>query len=929
MSGMLMLGLLLMPTVPLYAVDGEDVSVETGDASSSAESTTVVHTTEVDAEPEVSETEEVDTPDETDAAEEEHIEQEENEEDREPNEEEARDTDSGEDGERDDTEEKTHQSDSQDTENNTDDTPHMEMSSSTEEMASSTPETESLANQQARSTPDAETSTSTASTTASTTLNTTIDTESEANVDTHASTSAETGHNTAHASAESAIETGHAESDVNVLNITNTNVIDSYGFMLLMNHFMDDAGTIDVRSLIQPLKVNTFAESGGDGCGTGLCGGSGTTTISNTSTSTVGNSVVARSSTGGNTATGSSASIETGDAYAGANVVNIANSNVVDANYMLLSVNNFGDWAGDLVLPGKDFFMDMLYGMGTTGSGGGVTVDTGNKASVTTDVSVAADTGHNTATSTEESSIETGDAVASANVVNSVNNNFFDQDSLYILFRVHGDWNGNVFGLPPGLSWRATGGGVEIFGSSDASQGDESTTTQAQADNLSISSDNQADITNNIDVYALTGDNQASGTEHSSVSTGNAYAGANVVNMANTNIIGRNWILAIVNIFGDWNGNLAFGRPDLWLGARLVPVNPMKPIGPGSELEFQMTVVNRGDSDATDVELTNHFDIPFIEFLDRGMPFTTESLRMTSWNIGTVPAGEYVEFTIPAKVKGNIVSGTTRVKSTMEVRAFETDADTGDNMEKLSVMIENPHDTQRVHMDEEDDDTSLPPAFTITKVGSSTTTVASSSVDYEITIHNEGGLSPDTVVVDTLRNESGDILSEQVWELGPVYADEEITITYTSEFSSSTVPGLYTNTADVHSNVGDTIMSTSTEFSVMIEVLPEVEEPAIEELREPVREPVAVGEADEPDVYGITLLPPMCTAYGCYYDRVPATDTDRNPLFASALGSGFDIDFGFGGDGEKPLRFLLLAAMMYAVYHRGGHNMKGKALMMF
>lgn len=861
MSAWLALAIILMPMTPVYAEEGGDTSgdapVSTGDASASVDAQTVANTNTIETVPE-SEPEPEQVLEEEAPAEEEEV----------P--EEAPVKEQAEDGE-------------------ASVTPALVVSENEEE-----------------SDVDLSAQTGTASSTASTTIHTNINLDNDADIDTVATAGAQTGDNTASSTGETTIDTGNATADINILNIANTNVIDSYGFMLLLNSLFGDVGTIDFRQFIAPLMIGQGTTGGS--CDTGVCGGDDSLNVNITSTSTINNSVIVRSQTGGNSATGDNVDINTGDASAGANIVNIANTNIVDSNYMLLALNNFGDWSGDLVLPGKDFFMSMLYGMGTTGAST-VTVDTDNNANISNDVSTIADTGSNTASTTEDGVITTGDALANTTVTNVVNQNFFNTDSLYILFRVHGTWTGNVFGLPPGLSWRQTPLGVEVFGDPDASV-DPSAIGDGLS-NLSVHTQNNADIKNNVELYALTGENQVQGGT-GSINTGNAQAGANIVNMVNSNIIGRNWILAIVNIFGDWNGNLSFGRPDLWVGGKIEPVNPMQPIMPGSALNFKVVVVNRGDSDATNVVLNNYFDIPFISFLNTSNPEQVD-LRNTQWNLGTIPAGGHAEFTLPAVVNKNIVSGTTNVQSTVTVDSFETDADDGDNTEYMSVAIDNyGGNLSPVSKDDGKLDTSrLLPEFTIVKTSSTKMTVSSSTVDYTVTLKNVGGYSPDAVVRDVLTDEDGDLISQQVWELGPVYDNEEITITYSTIFTEDMDPGEYTNTAEV---VGKTRTDSDDVVRVSAQAFVTLELPSVPTIspttpvmsvtvdNEEVKQ-VDVDTIEVEEVYGITLMPPMCTAYGCI---LGAEDDYDSMLLANALGSGFDPE-------NRSLKLFVLAAVMYAV----------------
>ena len=73
-------------------------------------------------------------------------------------------------------------------------------------------------------------------------------------------------------------------------------------------------------------------------------------------------------------------------------------------------------------------------------------------------------------------------------------------------------------------------------------------------------------IENEVLAVSDTGENTIEGNS-ASINTGNANAVTNLINILNSNVSDTNWLLGMINIFGNWQGDLAFGRPDLWVGA--------------------------------------------------------------------------------------------------------------------------------------------------------------------------------------------------------------------------------------------------------------------------------------------------------------------------------------------------------------------------
>lgn len=573
---------------------------------------------------------------------------------------------------------------------------------------------------------------------------------------------------------DASVQTGDAYADANVLNVVNFNIFDSEGFLLLLNSLYGNLGTIDLRDLAASSANGTC-----DFC-TPL-----ETSVTNDNTASISNSLIVRASTGENGASGNGgdASLSTGNAYASANVVNIANTNITNSNYMMVVLNNMGNWGGDFVLPNADFFRQFFMG-GAQGSGN-TAVTNNNSATVQNNVSTNADTGGNEANDNGGSStVDTGNAGASTNVVNQVNQNLFGGSQVVLLFRVFGNWSGKVFNAPQGITWTQTAHGVEVM--QDPNMGVTSSTCTLCGSSTSVTNTNTANVNNNVRVFALTGENKVnSNGGNASVQTGNAYAGTNVVNMVNTNIFGRNWIFALINIFGDWTGNISFGQPDLWIGGSAS--GPGRP-GLGTVMTYHFTIANRGDADAHGVKLRGNFHNPYLYWYG-----STESEKV--WDIGTIPANTTFDVQYDAFVNNNVPGGAVPVDLNARLTLDETDHNLTDNSEVITIVTER-QDYQV--LDGAVVRYTIDPALEVIKTNDAGERIsASTTVNYTIKIKNNGGELYHATLLDQLENDRGDIISNQSWPLDTIKPNEEITITYTLNFNGSTPPGLYTNYAVV------------------------------------------------------------------------------------------------------------------------------------
>lgn len=532
----------------------------------------------------------------------------------------------------------------------------------------------------------------------------TSETDNLAELVTQDETLSQTGENNAQGGQGLAtIITGNAVSTANIINMVNTNLFNSEGQVLLLAPSFGDG--LDLRDFDLSYFFNEGAGNSPTqfGCTVLTCLNSSALNILNTNTATVTNSVLVRAVTGANAATSTNevdeggVYIETGNAYAAANVINMVNTNFINSSYLVLSYNNFGDLSNDIVLPDASFFQQLFANGNSLPelNASSYVVNNTNDENFFGTTTANAITGENIATSSVEGAHEghgeifTGQAYSSANSFTSANQTRVGGSSVFMVFRVWGNWSGTVLGLPEGVETRQTEYGLEIFSTGRTPRRGEAV-GEYNSSNFLASSTNMATVSTDVNVWAETGENKAA-TENatSTIRTGDAYASANVLNLVNTNIVGRNWIFATFNIFGDWGGDISFGgvgRPDLWIGAVAETTTPTLPL---SDVIYHFTVKNNSDVDAENVLLEAKFDTNMLTFATDGV---NAVLRDTGvlWSLGRVAARETREVSYTARVGGVPAGTSVSVPLTATVSSGRPDADNGDNTEEVTITVTAP-----------------------------------------------------------------------------------------------------------------------------------------------------------------------------------------------------------------------------------------------
>jgi len=616
---------------------------------------------------------------------------------------------------------------------------------------------------------DIETTASSSSTTVPTTDESSvleIDTSNSATTTTEATSSAHSGHNQASAGTAT-IETGDVIAYADITNVVNTTITNSDGLVQFINNTLGYQN-FDLRPDFEFIYTDFDTSQTTSNCTLTTCDSSALeSNASNTSDIT--NTVTVIADSGHNNATGNQSSITTGDAYASANVINVANTNITDSNYLLLMFNNFSDYAGDIVLPNSAFF-DQFLASGQTNVPSNISLT--NSATVNNNVSTVAETGDNTATG--DSTVTTGSAHTTSDVTNIINQNIIGTNSFSMLIRVQGDWSGKISGLPEGLTWRETERGIEIISAQAGAR--LSNTTN------SVENNNFANIKNDVQVFALTGDNQAIGDE-TTVKTGKAHADSAIMNIANSNIIGSNWSNLIFTIYGNWSGNLTFGQPDLWLGVSAKSAD--QPIMAGSKVDYTFTIFNHGDKTADQVSLESIFE-------SIGLSFDSQSLGSSNWDLGDIKAGETKEVTYRAVVSSTLNDRVvSAIPLTARVTSRDSDANNTDNEDTVTIYVGEKitrHTSNK---------TTFPAKFDIEKTADKSVTKNGDVVTYTITFFNRGGQLFDALLVDSLSNEAGEEIFTQSWPLGEIKNWETINVSYSVLFDEKFTAGKYTNRAQL------------------------------------------------------------------------------------------------------------------------------------
>ncbi len=346
----------------------------------------------------------------------------------------------------------------------------------------------------------------------------TVENNNEGTVINNTSITVQTGQNLVSESlGETQIETGDALASANLLNFLNTNITDSNFEFFLINLSDEEREEIDLNELWQQIQQRQATDSSSLVEETSLS--ELIVTVQNQVN--LENNVEVLAETGKNQASQNDDTyIKTGNATALANVTNIVNTNILDSKVFFGIINILDSTAGDLILPRPEGFDPR-----------GVIFTNQNQVEISNQIETLAETGANEENNNVGNNIIiTGNATTQANTFSLVNLSIWRNNSFFLLINNLGNWTGKIFG------WSSPEAVEQPIEGSQTYQVGFDEDTQERED-VQEENKNEATLSNNLRISALTGENQAYENKGDvSIQTGNALSLVNLFNLANLNI---------------------------------------------------------------------------------------------------------------------------------------------------------------------------------------------------------------------------------------------------------------------------------------------------------------------------------------------------------------------------------------------------------
>jgi hypothetical protein len=268
----------------------------------------------------------------------------------------------------------------------------------------------------------------------------------------------------------------------------------------------------------------------------------GSTTITDTTHATIGNTINSDAATGNATVDSNTKAGDatTGNASAVATLMNTINSSVSasGADFATFVTDVTGDVHGDIML----YPMLIKAMLQAAAQPSDTTVAASTASAITNDINLNATSGAAAVTSnTTAGNATTGTANTVANVMNIINSIIAANQSFIGTINIYGNLDGDILVAPDFLP--------QLLAASNSGA------PSAPTGSLAVSSQDTQSIINNINLNAATGNALvANNTSAGNATTGAAKTNIVLLNLSGHQIVANDSLLVFVNVLGQWVG---------------------------------------------------------------------------------------------------------------------------------------------------------------------------------------------------------------------------------------------------------------------------------------------------------------------------------------------------------------------------------------
>ena len=472
------------------------------------------------------------------------------------------------------------------------------------------------------------------------------------------------------------------------------------------------------------------------------------------------------------------AEIVTGSAEALASAINFVNTNIVGNNWLFAEINILGNWTGNLIVPGEG-----LFNLPSAGMVFDKISNTNLAKSVSNFLSSSANTGENSIESTAgDATILTGKASATSSGVNMVNTNIVRNNWFFLMINNAGNWTGQVF------NWNNGNQSLAYEYNFGSLAGADSQVSKC----VSVNNFNSAEeVQNTVVASADTGGNIIKkATGDATISTGNATARASAFNFINTNIVGNNWFLGIVNNAGNWDGDVIFGYPDLAVTLSA----DRSALEPGENLVYSLRYRNVGQAKCGNVDLMLSLPENFVYQSDSAGGAQKKD-NDYFWSMAGLKPGEEKTFSVTVLLDPKTAENIVSLESVAGIRTDTEERNLSNNYESEKTNLIFITDSQVTIQDDASVFPEKQAKISIERSEAASVAVGSVS-SHSISVKNTGkGSLFNLEVKEKIVNPSGEKMAEYVWPIAELKKGQSALIEYQISIDPSSMLGNYTHTA--------------------------------------------------------------------------------------------------------------------------------------